>query len=91
MPLEYYGEFGGAPWPVRIEDEFYRQPGAQELTVQQRIDALGFTPEYFVITNFQLFFRQHQDLQAYLAKNCSMYVHEAAYWIYGSCSYVASH
>lgn len=89
VPLEYYGEFGGAPWPVRIEDEFYRQPGAQELTVQQRIDALDFIPEYFVITNFQLFFGIHQDLQAYLAKNCSMYVQKTAYWIYGSCNYAA--
>jgi hypothetical protein len=91
VPLEYYGEFGGAPWPVRVEDEFYRQPGAQELTVRQRIDALGFTPEYFVITNFPLFFRIHQDLQAYLAKNCSLYVHQDAYWIYRSCNYAASH
>lgn len=24
LPLEYYGEIGGAAWPVRIEDEFYR-------------------------------------------------------------------
>jgi len=91
VPLEYYGEFGGAPWPVRIEDEFYRQPGAQELTVQQRMDALSFTPEYFVITDFQLFFRKHQDLQAYLAKNCSLYVHKDAYWIYRSCNYAAFH
>lgn len=91
VPLEYYGEFGGAPWPVRIEDEFYRRPGAQELTVQQRMDALSFIPEYFVITNFQLFFRKHQDLQAYLAKNCSLYVQKDAYWIYGSCNYATLH
>lgn len=91
VPLEYYGEFGGAPWPVRIEDEFYRQPGEQERTVQQRLDALSFTPEYFVITDFQLFFRLHQDLQAFLDKNCSRYVHKDSYWIYRSCDYSVLH
>jgi 4-amino-4-deoxy-L-arabinose transferase-like glycosyltransferase len=52
LPLEYYGEFGGTPWPVRIEDPFYRQPGEHERSVQERMDELGFKPEYFVITYF---------------------------------------
>ena len=88
LPLEYYGEFGGAPWPVRIEDEFYRHPGEGELSVQERIDALGFVPEYFVITNFDLYNRKHQDLGTYLANNCSVLAETNSYLIYSSCKSV---
>jgi hypothetical protein len=85
VPLEYYGEFGGAPWPVRIEDPFYRQPGAKAQSVQERIDELGFVPDYFVITHFDLYTRKHQDLQAYLETNCAQVAEENAYLIYTSC------
>jgi hypothetical protein len=85
VPLEYYGEFTGAPWPVRIEDPFYRRPGEKELSVQERLDGLGFVPEYFIITNFDLYRRKHQDLQAYLDANCSIHTKTERYLIYGSC------
>jgi hypothetical protein len=85
MPLEYYGEFGGAPWPVRIDDHFYRRPDAKEESVQERLEGLGFIPEYFIITNFDLFHRHHQDLQAYLEENCKLLVQTDQYLIYDSC------
>jgi hypothetical protein len=85
LPLEYYGEFGGAPSPVRIEDPFYREPGAQEQSVQQRIDGLGFMPDYFVITYFDLYHRKHPDLQAYLESNCSPIAESTAYLVYSNC------
>lgn len=85
VPLEYYGEFGGAPWPVRIEDPFYRRPDARELSVQERLEGLGFIPEYFVITNFDLYNRKHQDLQAYLKNNCSLPKETDAFLIYENC------
>ena len=88
VPLEYYGEFGGAPWPVRIEDEFYRRPGERELSVQERIVGLGFEPEYFVITHFDLYNRKHQDLQVYLKNNCSALKETNAYLIYANCGTV---
>jgi hypothetical protein len=88
LPLEYYGEFGGAPWPVRIEDEFYRRPGEMELSVQERIAGLGFEPEYFVITHFDLFHRHHQDLQAYLGENCEVLAQTENYLIYNSCRHL---
>jgi hypothetical protein len=90
LPLEYYGEFGGAAWPVRIEDEFYRRPGEVELSVEERIAGLGFEPEYFVITHFDLFNRKHQDLQAYLIDNCFPVEETESYLIYGDCVSVAS-
>ena len=85
LPLEYYGEFGGAPWPVRIEDEFYRRPGEKELSVHERISGLGFEPEYFVITNFDLLQRHHQDLQDYLESHCKVRAQTDRYLIYNSC------
>lgn len=85
LPLEYYGEFGGAPWPVRIEVEFYQRTGEQELSVQERIEGLGFVPEYFVITNFDLFNRKHQDLKGYLKANCKVYAQTDQFIIYSSC------
>jgi hypothetical protein len=85
IPLEYYGEFGGAPWPVRIEDSFYRPSGAREQSVQERIDQLGFEPDYFVITHFDLYERKHQDLQVYLESNCAPVAETNAYLIYTNC------
>jgi len=85
LPLEYYGEFSGAPWPVRIEDEFYRHPGELEQSVQKRIENLGFVPEYFVVTNFDLFNRKHQDLKKYLQEDCTTLAQTEAYLIYSSC------
>jgi hypothetical protein len=85
VPLEYYGEFGGAAWPVRIEDEFYRRPGEKGLSVKERIVGLGFDPEYFVITHFDLFYRHHQDLQTYLDENCEVLAQTDRYLIYSSC------
>ena len=85
MPLEYYGEFTGAPWPVSIDDLFYRRPDARELSVQERIAGLGFEPEYFVITHFDLFHRHHQDLKTYLEESCTNIAQTDQYLIYGSC------
>jgi hypothetical protein len=86
LPLEYFGEFGGAPWPVRIDDPFYRRPGETEISVQDRIDGLGFSPEYFVVTHFDLYERKHQDLQAYLKDSCSVHTQTSKYLIYTNCN-----
>jgi 4-amino-4-deoxy-L-arabinose transferase-like glycosyltransferase len=85
LPLVYYGEIAGAPWPVSIDDPFYRRPDAQVLSVQERLDGLGFIPEYFLITNFDLFNGLHQDLREYLEGNCTVFAQTEQYLIYGSC------
>ena len=85
LPLEYYGEFSGLAWPVSIDDPFYRRPGEHELSVQERIDVLGFEPDYFVITNFDLYQRKHQDLQKYLESGCSNRFKTTDYLIYSNC------
>lgn len=85
LPLEYYGEFSGAPWPVRIDDPFLRSPNEKERTVQERLNALGFMPEKFVITQFDMFYRIHQDLQGYLEEYCILESRTDQYMIYSSC------
>jgi hypothetical protein len=85
LPLEYYGQISGTPWPVSIDDPFYRRPDEKELTVRTRLNGLGFTPEYFIITHFDLFKRKHQDLKAYLEANCVIDTQTDQYLIYGSC------
>jgi hypothetical protein len=86
LPLEYYGEFAGAPWPVRIDDAFLRPPGEKERSVTERLDSIGFIPEYFVITNFNLYHGKHQDLQEYLEENCTIYEKQEEYLIYNVCN-----
>lgn len=89
LPMEYYGELAGGPWPVSIDAPLYRQPDARELSVQERLDGLGFIPEYFVITNFDLYYRKHQDLQEYLENNCSLFAKTDQYMIYSKCRSMA--
>jgi hypothetical protein len=90
LPLEYYGQISGMPWPVSIDDPFYRRPDARELSVQERMNELGFVPEYFIITHFELFNRKHQDLKAFLEKNCTILAQTDRYLIYGSCQSLTS-
>ena len=85
LPLAYYGEFSGTWWPEKIEEPLYRHPNAKEFSVQERLDLLGFQPEYFVITNFGLFTRFHQDLKAYLEENCAVLAKTDDYLIYTRC------
>jgi hypothetical protein len=85
LPLEYYGEFSGLPWPVSIDDPFYKRPDARELSIQERMSALGFTPEYIVKTNFELYDRKLQDLQAYLENECLTRLQTSSYLIYSGC------
>lgn len=85
LPLEYYGEFSGTAWPSAIESPFFRRSMEQELSVQDRLNALGFNPEFFIITNFDLYNRKHQDLKAYLDEHCSIFAKTDLYLIYRSC------
>ena len=86
LPLEYYGEFSGAFWPKAIEVQLYRYPGEKELSIEERLEGLGFTPEYFVITDFNGFEQRHPDLKAFLAAHCTPIATSKRYLIYdGNC------
>jgi uncharacterized membrane protein len=85
VPLQYFGNFTGMPWPVRIDSPLYRLPDARELSVQERKHSLGFEPEYYVITNFDLFKRKHADLEEYLKSSCQLEARSEQYLIFSSC------
>jgi hypothetical protein len=78
-PLEYYGELSGLPWPQRITQGLYRRPGERER-------ALGFSPEYFIITDFDQLNRYHLDLKEFLANYCPVVAQSEHYRIYGACA-----
>jgi 4-amino-4-deoxy-L-arabinose transferase-like glycosyltransferase len=85
QPLQYNGELTGAYWPRTITYYLYRRD-EPELSIEQRLDALGFSPEYFVITNFDEFKNYHTDLEEYLAGTCPLVAENAEYLIYGACA-----
>jgi hypothetical protein len=87
LPLEYYGQLAGAFWPKSSTYWFYRESGERELSVQERIQAFDFDPEYFVITNFNEYSRLHQDLRDYLVENCLVAAQDDDYLIYEKCVY----
>jgi hypothetical protein len=86
LPLQYLGEFTGAYWPRRIEYWLYRRKGARELSVSERLAALGFEPEYFVITHFREYANHHDDLRTFLEQRCEALAVTDAYRIYGRCT-----
>jgi hypothetical protein len=85
MPLQYYGEFTGMYWPRSISYWLYRMPGERELTIEERLADLGFTPEFFVITDFREYEEHHADLKEYLTRHCQVVAEEREYRIYDAC------
>lgn len=87
LPLQYYGQLAGAFWPRKIDYWLYQKPGDRELSVQERIDALSFSPEFFVITDFNAYREHHTDLKNFLEENCALIAKSNQYLIYdGSCA-----
>jgi 4-amino-4-deoxy-L-arabinose transferase-like glycosyltransferase len=86
LPLQYYGELTGAYWPRRITYWLYRRADERELSIQQRLDALVFSPEYFVIIDFNEFSTHHADLKEFLADNCVLVAESHQHLIYGACT-----
>jgi hypothetical protein len=86
VPLEYYGELSGHYWPRRTSHWAFARPNDHELSVRERLRALEFSPEYFIITDFNEFNRHHADLKNFLLTNCPLLVKHDQYLIYGSCT-----
>lgn len=85
-PLEYYGELSGLPWPQRITQGLYRRSGERELSIEERFNALGFSPEYFIITDFNQLDRYHPDMKEFLRDHCPVVAQSKQYLIYGACA-----
>jgi hypothetical protein len=88
LPLQYYGQFTGAIWPRKINYWLYQRPGDRELSVDERLNSIGFSPEYFVITNFLEFDQHHTDLKDFLQQRCKLISEKNEnYLVYGDCKY----
>jgi 4-amino-4-deoxy-L-arabinose transferase-like glycosyltransferase len=85
-PLEYFGELSGTYWPRKISDSNLALGLRQEMSVEERLKALEFIPEYFIITDFNEFNRHHPDLKKYLAGKCSLLAESEKYLIYDACT-----
>jgi hypothetical protein len=83
--LEYWGELSGIPWPTA--DDPYGLPARYRgsRSIEERLSTLTAPPEYFIITDFARFERDHQDLKDHLARNCREHARAAAYAIFSGC------
>jgi hypothetical protein len=86
LPLQYNGELTGQPWPRSMTHGLYGKPGEKPRSVEDRLKTLGFTPEYFVITDLYRFTRLHTDLKEWLTNSCFLLAETPQYLIYNSCS-----
>jgi hypothetical protein len=86
QPLEYHGELAGAYWPRRITYYLERQATDEELSIEERLRRLRFVPEYFVITAFDEYRKNHADLRQYLLSHCVPVAQAPEYLIYGECT-----
>lgn len=84
-PLQYYGELSGSYWPRSISDRDHALGVTRLQSVEERLNALGFSPEYFVITDFGEYNRYHSDLKDYLASKCHLVTKSVEYLVYGAC------
>jgi hypothetical protein len=72
---------------LRARDRVLWRPEERELSIDERLGALGFLPEYFVITDLERFDRHHADLEEFLVGNCQLIAENEQYLIYGNCTY----
>jgi hypothetical protein len=86
LPLEYFGELSGSYWFRRISDRDRALRINRVRSVEERLNHLDFSPEYFIITDFRQFERHHSDLKKFLTENCSIIAKTDNYLIYGQCS-----
>lgn len=85
LPLQHLGEFTGAYWPRSIGYWLYRRKDERALSIGERLAAIDFVPEYFVITHFGEYANNHEDLRQYLESSCSPVALANEYRIYARC------
>lgn len=84
-PLEYYGELSGSYWPRGISNSDQARGVTHVRSIEERLDALDFIPEFFIVTNFREYNTHHADLKEYLEQNCSELAERDEYLIYSNC------
>jgi hypothetical protein len=84
-PLEYFGQLSGAYWPRPTSYGIYNPTGAHNISIEERLAALNFTPDYFIITHLSEYRVHHADLEAYLTENCDLISDHDQYYVYKNC------
>jgi hypothetical protein len=84
-PLVYKAELAGTYWPRSTAAPMFSRGDPAPLTVQERIAALPFEPEYFAVTDLEDYARNHADLADFLDTHCAERRERAAYRVYSSC------
>jgi 4-amino-4-deoxy-L-arabinose transferase-like glycosyltransferase len=72
----------GSSWFYRINNWIFRRPVERKLSIEERLKALNFSPEYFIITDFKRFKMHHGDLKEFLVNNCTLIAEDSKYLIY---------
>jgi hypothetical protein len=86
MPLEYYGELSGVYWPRGSAQSTSGHSQTRDRSITERLRALDFAPEYFVITDLNEFDRHHADLKEFLANSCILVAESDEYLVYEACA-----
>jgi hypothetical protein len=86
IPLQHNAMIAGAYWPRPITYWLYRTPGERKLSIGERLAALDFDPEYFVITFLTEYENHHADLARYLEGHCVVKARTTEYLIFERCS-----
>jgi hypothetical protein len=77
-----YGLRGAAEGKRNLMDWMLRRPGYGEVGLEERFQALEFSPDFFVITAFREFERHHSDLAEFLDGSCSLVADTTEYLLY---------
>jgi 4-amino-4-deoxy-L-arabinose transferase-like glycosyltransferase len=75
-------EQSGIQWTQRLAGWIFRRLDERELSIKDRFDILGISPEYFVISDLEDFKRNHTDLEEFLADDCPLLADGDKYLIY---------
>jgi len=67
---------------IKMRNWIFRRLDERTLSVADRFTILGFSPEYFIISDFEEFNRNHVDLREFLANNCPLLAESDKYLIY---------
>lgn len=85
LPLQYRGELGGTFWPRAVVYRYATPQVVGRYTVSERLDALGFSPEYFVVTDFRSWERYDSDLAAVVTARCELIESTTTFAVWGNC------
>ena len=66
----------------KITNWIFRQTDGRELSIAERFAVLDMSPEYFIITDFEDFNRNHRDLKEFLESSCTLVAISDQYLIY---------